>query len=69
MDHDMNDNTRNSERGDDDIFACDISDEAIEAAANVAPGPAFSIVGAPTVSILFACCGNDSRSNLFFNSN
>jgi len=54
------------EADDEEILACDISDEAIEAAANATPGPAFSIVGAPTVSILFACCGNDGGSNWLF---
>jgi hypothetical protein len=54
------------EPDDEEMLACDVSDEAIEAAANTIPGPAFSIVGAPTVSILFACCGNDGGSNRLF---
>ena len=35
----------------------EFSDEALEAAADVAHG-AYSLVGAPTVSILVACCSS-----------
>jgi hypothetical protein len=45
-----------------DIFTLDISDEALEAAATKAPFPAVSFPGAPTVSILVACCSNDSTT-------
>jgi hypothetical protein len=51
------------EPDDEEILDFDVSDEAIEAAANTMPGPAFSIIGAPTVSILFACCANDGMNN------
>jgi hypothetical protein len=44
------------ERGDEDLLAFDIADEALEAAADKAK-PAFTLIGSPTVSILVACCG------------
>jgi hypothetical protein len=44
----------------DDIFRCDISDAALEAAAGAAvPGGAMSFPNAPTVSILVVCCSFD----------
>ncbi len=46
--------------GDDDIFRCDVSDAALEAAAVAAlPGGALSFPNAPTVSILIVCCSFD----------
>jgi hypothetical protein len=43
-----------------DIFHCDVSDAALEAAAlAVAPGGALSFPNAPTVSILVVCCSFD----------
>jgi hypothetical protein len=46
--------------GDDDIFHCDVSDAALEAAANTATiGGALSFPNAPTVSILVICCSFD----------
>ena len=46
--------------GDDDIFRCDVSDTALEAAAMAAvPGAAMSFPNAPTVSILVVCCSFD----------
>jgi hypothetical protein len=45
---------------DDDIFGCDVSDAALEAAASTAtPGGALSFPNAPTVSILVICCSFD----------
>jgi hypothetical protein len=55
MDVPMNDKTEATEPRDQDVLALDIADEALEAAA-AATKPAFSLVGAPTVSILVACC-------------
>ncbi len=58
----MNPNNDGLAPNDDDIFAFDISDAALEAtAAPVAlPLAAFSFPNAPTVSILVVCCSNDS---------
>jgi hypothetical protein len=56
MDAPMNDKIEATESRDQDCFACDIADEALEAAAD-ATRPAFTLVGSPTVSILVACCG------------
>jgi hypothetical protein len=47
------------EASDEQILTYDISDAALEAAANTPPGAAMSMPNAPTVSILIACCGND----------
>jgi hypothetical protein len=52
----MNPNSGNSEQNDEAILAFEVSDAALEAAAR---GPAFSLPNSPTVSIIFACCGND----------
>jgi hypothetical protein len=51
----MNDKSESTEPRDHDLLACEIPDEALEAAA-AATKPAFSLVGSPTVSILVACC-------------
>ncbi|HUI13944.1 MAG TPA: hypothetical protein VL048_10810 [Xanthobacteraceae bacterium] len=57
---DMNSASENFRDCDDGIFCCDVSDTALEAAANaIIPGAALSLPNAPTVSILFQCCGND----------
>jgi hypothetical protein len=46
--------------GADDIFRCEVSDAALEAAAGAAmPGGAMSFPNAPTVSILVICCSFD----------
>jgi hypothetical protein len=46
--------------GEADVFRCDVSDAALEAAAGVAvPGGAMSFPNAPTVSILVVCCSFD----------
>jgi hypothetical protein len=55
MDVPMNDKIETTEPPDHDLLACEIPDEALEAAAN-ATKPVFSLVGSPTVSILLACC-------------
>jgi hypothetical protein len=45
---------------DDDILGFEVSDAALEAAANTAiPGAALSFPNAPTVSILVICCSID----------
>jgi hypothetical protein len=51
-----------AEQRDEDIFAFDVSDEALEAAAITIPGAAYSFPNAPTVSILVVCCSNDGGS-------
>jgi hypothetical protein len=49
-----------SQAGADDIFHCDASDAALEAAANTAiAGGAMSFPNAPTVSIIVICCSFD----------
>jgi hypothetical protein len=53
----MKDHARDPEQCDEDLFSLEFSDEALEAAAETTTQAAVSIVGAPTVSILFACCG------------
>jgi len=56
----MNDTVTTSEQNDLDVFAFDVPDAALEAAAAaVIPGGAFSLPNSPTVSILFQCCSND----------
>ena len=52
----MTDTIKDPEPGDEGLLACDITDEALEAAAEKAK-PAFTLIGSPTVSILVACCG------------
>jgi hypothetical protein len=44
---------------DEQILTYEVSDAALEAAAAAPPGAAMSMPNAPTVSILFACCGNN----------
>jgi len=56
---DMNDNADVSNRIDDDMLDCVVSDEALEAAASIAAGAAMSFPGAPTVNVLVMCCGNN----------
>ena len=60
---DMNDSAfaqSHLQTGDDDIFRCDVSDAALEAAAMASvPGGAMSFPNAPTVSILVVCCSFD----------
>jgi hypothetical protein len=58
----MNDNAKDFEQSDEGILTFEISDEAIEAAASTITGTAFSVLGAPTVNVLVACCSNDDTS-------
>ena len=58
----MNLSTEQNTATEDDIFAFEVSDEALEASASTMRNPAFSFPNAPTVSVLFACCGNDVTS-------
>jgi hypothetical protein len=44
---------------DEQILIPDVSDVALEMAAQALPGAAMSMPNAPTVSIIFACCGNN----------
>jgi hypothetical protein len=56
-----NDKTKGFEQGDETIFSLEVSDEALEAAANSTPTgalAAMSFPNAPTVSILVICCSN-----------
>jgi hypothetical protein len=55
----MNGITRDSDQNDEDVFTFTVSDDALEAAASPTAGAAMSFPNAPTVSIVFACCGND----------
>jgi hypothetical protein len=52
----MHDTIKNPEQDSEDLLACEITDEALEAAAEKAK-PAFTLIGSPTVSVLVACCG------------
>jgi hypothetical protein len=52
----MNDGIKVTEKGDEDLLAFEMADEALEAAADKSK-PAFTLIGSPTVSILIACCG------------
>jgi hypothetical protein len=52
-------NETDCEASDEQILNCEISDAALEAAANALPGAAMSMPNAPTVSIIVVCCGND----------
>jgi hypothetical protein len=52
-------NATDDEANDAQILTFEVSDAALEAAADTLPGAAMSFPNAPTVSILFACCGND----------
>ena len=52
----MNDAIKAPEQGGEDLLACEITDEALEAVAEKLK-PAFTLIGSPTVSILVACCG------------
>jgi hypothetical protein len=55
----MNPNSGNFEQNDEAVLTFDVPDAALELAAR---GPAFSLPNSPTVSIIFACCGNDVTS-------
>jgi hypothetical protein len=49
----------NKPSSDDDILGFDVSDAALEAAAQAIPGAAMSFPNAPTVSIIVICCSFD----------
>jgi len=51
----MTDRSRNFDHSDDNNISCEVTDETLEAAANPTH-PAMTLIGAPTVSILVACC-------------
>jgi hypothetical protein len=51
--------TKEFDQNDEDFFTLTVSDDALEAAANPVAGAAMSFPNAPTVSIVFACCGNN----------
>jgi hypothetical protein len=56
----MNDRTKDDPQlSDADILSFEISDAALEAAANAMPGAAMSFPNAPTVSVFIVCCSND----------
>ena len=52
-------NDINIDHREEDILICEISDEALEAAASAIPGAAMSFPNAPTVSIVIVCCSTD----------
>ena len=54
---DMNEN--DFDQSDEQILAYEVSDAALEAAANTLPGAAMSFPNSPTVNIIVVCCGND----------
>ena len=55
----MTDDATEAEPSGEDILTFGVADDALEAAARPAAGAAMSFPNAPTVSILFACCGNN----------
>jgi hypothetical protein len=55
----MKDNTKDLDQIDEDILTFDVSDEALEAAANIIMDAAMSL-GTPTVNILVICCGDNN---------
>jgi hypothetical protein len=58
----MNSTAKNFAANDESVLYFEVSDAALEAAADSLKNPAFSMPNAPTVSIIFACCGNDISS-------
>ena len=58
----MNPNGSHFEPNDEAVLRVEVSDDALEAAASTLRNPAFSFPNAPTVSVIFACCGNDISS-------
>ncbi|MGB7075774.1 MAG: hypothetical protein WBD53_01150 [Xanthobacteraceae bacterium] len=55
----MNKIANDAEPNDADVFAFDVPDAALEAAAAAIPGGAFSMPNSPTVSIVFQCCSSE----------
>jgi hypothetical protein len=60
----MNSTIENFAANDESILYFEVSDDALEAAADTLKNPAFSMPNAPTVSILFSCCGTDVSSGV-----
>jgi hypothetical protein len=54
----MNDDIKDLNQPRTELLNAEVSDEALEAAADDPMAAAMSL-GAPTVSVLFACCGTD----------
>jgi hypothetical protein len=52
-------NESGCDQSDEQILTFEVSDAALEAAANTLPGAAMSMPNAPTVNIIVVCCGND----------
>jgi hypothetical protein len=44
-----------------EMLLFEIPDETLETAANTMTGPAMSLPGAPTVSVLVVCCSVDEN--------
>lgn len=55
----MTDETTEPEPNGEALLTPAVADDALEAAARPVAGAAMSFPNAPTVSILFACCGNN----------
>jgi hypothetical protein len=56
----VSDMTENEfDQSDEQILIYEVSDAALEAAANTLPGAAMSFPNSPTVNIIVVCCGND----------
>lgn len=55
----MANNPKDIDHTDEELLGHEASDAALEAAARATGDAAMSIVGAPTVSVLFSCCGSD----------
>ena len=51
--------THTIEQTEEELLSFQVSDEALEAAANAIPGAAMSFPNAPTVSIVIVCCSTD----------
>jgi hypothetical protein len=52
-------NENDFEQSDEQVLTYEVSDAALEAAANTLPGAAMSFPNSPTVNIIVVCCGND----------
>ncbi|HEX4408423.1 MAG TPA: hypothetical protein VH206_06610 [Xanthobacteraceae bacterium] len=56
------DSTQDLNANNEAVLYSDVSDAALEAAADSLKNPAFSMPNAPTVSIVFSCCSNDGAA-------
>jgi hypothetical protein len=54
--------TDNTAHRDENRFTVEFSDEELEAAAGMTKHAAMTFPGAPTVSVVVLCCGNDYRT-------